>query len=86
MCNLKLWELISDLNYQFPLGEIQCTCWPCCNDCGHSARGSGQCYRCIDKELAELVGQDLAAKIVGSYVVRQDALREAVRRLASAQG
>ena len=56
----KVELLMSELHRQYPL-------WPStfstC-ECGKNmARGGGKCYECIEKDLAEVIGAELAKEI-----------------------
>jgi len=54
----RLEQLKSDLWYQNFRGVT--TMSGCFNKCGNGARGGRECADCVEKELAELVGADLA--------------------------
>lgn len=60
--------------------------WPstfgyCCNGCKTMARGSGKCANCFEKELAKVVGEDLAHKFHSTVIDGQDCWGEIVEHL-----
>lgn len=70
----KLNDLISKIRYQLPIGV---TTWgDCANTCGNSARGSAKCIECLEKELADIVGNGKAFNFVCNAIDERNARAE----------
>ena len=66
-------NLISAVRHQLP---SHVTTWGK-GTCGHSARGCRRCIACLERDLAEIVGEALAYE----YVTSEKNLRSLVREL-----
>lgn len=70
----KLNDLISKIKYQLPLSV---TTWGACNkSCGNRARGAAKCIECLEKELADIVGNDKAFNFVRKATDERNARAE----------
>ena len=56
----KLRRLIGDMHYQYPTGAT--TMGNCPNNCGNKGRGSNKCGYCLEKEIAALTSNGVAAR------------------------
>ena len=64
---IEFYGLLHELSLQYPKGVT--TCGPCCNEgCTELSRGSGECRHCLEKEMAELLGDLELAKAIHSSV------------------
>lgn len=56
----RAFGLMSVIQHNYPWHVPVVTMGTCAKKCGRPARGGGQCPRCAEEELAELVGHEQA--------------------------
>ena len=68
----------------YSLPKFDSTFGPCSRkDCTESARGCGVCIACVEKDLASLVGDEMAQRyILNIHLIRQmeDEMRERIKQ------